>query len=522
MSVQVVLVDEHDNPVGLAEKMVAHEQGLLHRAFSVFVLRQHKNNYQVLMQQRAKEKYHCGGLWTNTCCSHPYENEKINEAAVRRLKEELGFSVPLEKIGAFTYYAQLDNGLIEHELDHVLVGFYTEETAPILCNDQEVMDYEWITLPELREKIHLTPLLYTPWLLQALSFLEEYMASLPPLTPIGSSTPLRTGSHTTQTTQAVELSEESSLRKIRVSAPGSVMLAGEHAVLRGHPALVAAINQRIFVEISSHEKKEILIDSDKFGIFIIPFPFIEQDPPFHFISNVLLPFASSFDKNDNGIKIKIISEFSPTIGLGSSAALCVALLYGLSLWFDQPLDLQSLAIEARECVRRSQNGLGSGADVLASVYGGTLYYIAEPFYFESLSALPPITLLYSGSKTPTPIVIAQVNEQEKNDPTRYNTLFSEIRECTENAKKAITDKNWKLLGFLFNQHATLQSELGVSSPLLENLLSSLRNHPTIFGAKISGSGLGDCIVGIGTLSEKVIEQIIPVEISSQGVQHETI
>lgn len=513
MSVQVVLVDEHDNPVGLAEKMLAHEQGLLHRAFSVFVLRKHQHGYEVLMQQRAEEKYHCGGLWTNTCCSHPYENEEVKEAATRRLKEELGFAVPLEKVGTFTYYAQLENGLIEHELDHVFVGFYTDETAPIHYDHQEVMNYEWITLYDLREKIHATPALFTPWLLQALSFVEKYITSFSGSLIMPCQTPSTENEHA--------LYDTAMSRKIRVSAPGSIMLAGEHAVLRGHPALVTAINQRVFVEIFPHTEKEILIDSDKFGKLTIAFPIVEQNPPFHFISNVLLHFAESFTNYDNGIKIKITSEFSATIGLGSSAALTVALLHGLSLWFDKYQCTKSLVLQARECIRRSQNGLGSGADVLASVYGGTLYYIAEPFYFESLSATPPLTLVYSGSKTATPVVIAKVNEQEKLDPIRYDFLFSEIKNCTEKARKAILEENWPLLGSLFDHHANLQHDLGVSSPLLENLLSSLRSHPTISGAKISGSGLGDCIIGIGLLSEKLMDKIIPIEASSQGVRCET-
>jgi isopentenyl-diphosphate delta-isomerase len=175
MSSSVVLVNEQDDVIGVADKLTAHQQGLLHRAFSIFVLRLHDNRYEVLLQQRAQHKYHCGGLWTNTCCSHPPENESLEIAAQRRLQEELGFTVPLQKIGVFTYRAELENGLIENEVDHVLVGFFNSEIDRINANADEVMDHQWVGVDMLRDKITASPQLFTPWILEAFGFVEKFL-----------------------------------------------------------------------------------------------------------------------------------------------------------------------------------------------------------------------------------------------------------------------------------------------------------------------------------------------------------
>ena len=118
---KVILVNEHDDMVGIMDKMEAHQQGLLHRAFSIFIF---NTKGEMLLQQRAFSKYHSGGLWTNACCSHPLPGEKTEDAAQRRLKEEIGFETSLEKIFDFVYKAAFENGLTEHEFDHVFAGEY--------------------------------------------------------------------------------------------------------------------------------------------------------------------------------------------------------------------------------------------------------------------------------------------------------------------------------------------------------------------------------------------------------------
>lgn len=154
---KVVLVDEQDIVLGTMEKMEAHEKGLLHRAFSIFIFNE---KGEMLLQQRAFSKYHSGGLWTNTCCSHPRENESYLQAAHRRLMEEMGFDCDLEEAFHFIYKKQLDKGLTEHELDYVFIGEYNDT---ITINPEEVNTYKYITKEDLLQDLQQNPYNYTEW-----------------------------------------------------------------------------------------------------------------------------------------------------------------------------------------------------------------------------------------------------------------------------------------------------------------------------------------------------------------------
>jgi isopentenyl-diphosphate delta-isomerase len=154
----VILVDVNDNELGVMEKMKAHEEGLLHRAFSVFVF---NSNGEVLLQQRNKNKYHSGGLWSNTCCSHPKPGESISDAANRRLREEMGMEADLLHAFSFVYKSDLDNELTEHELDHVFLG---ETNSLPKMNKDEVEDYRYVSIEYLKEDIKNNPDHYTEWL----------------------------------------------------------------------------------------------------------------------------------------------------------------------------------------------------------------------------------------------------------------------------------------------------------------------------------------------------------------------
>jgi isopentenyl-diphosphate Delta-isomerase len=153
----LILVDENDQEIGSMEKMEVHEKGLLHRAFSILIF---NSKNEMLLQQRALSKYHSGGLWTNTCCSHPRKNESTLHAANRRLKEEMGFSTELVEKFAFIYRAELDQNMIEHELDHVFFGTFEGEFQ---FNRDEVMDFRWISIPDLIQEIKDSPKSYTEW-----------------------------------------------------------------------------------------------------------------------------------------------------------------------------------------------------------------------------------------------------------------------------------------------------------------------------------------------------------------------
>ena len=153
----VILVNEHDKEIGLMEKQEAHIKGLLHRAFSVMVF---NGKGEMLLQQRALSKYHSGGLWTNTCCSHPRQGETTEEAAHRRLQEEMGFDCELKLHQTFIYKAPFENGLTEHELDHVFVGIYNQNPH---INLDEVNDFHWISLPDLDLQLRDEPEKFTVW-----------------------------------------------------------------------------------------------------------------------------------------------------------------------------------------------------------------------------------------------------------------------------------------------------------------------------------------------------------------------
>ena len=168
---EVILVDADDNPIGKLEKLEAHQKGLLHRAFSVFIF---NAGGEMLLQQRALNKYHSGGLWTNACCSHPLPGEVTVDAAGRRLKEELGFETAVKKIFDFVYKASFDNGLTEHEFDHVFAGQYD---GPIQFNPEEVMDYCYKDIREIRNNLNTHPGKYTAWFHLAFPKIENWWRS---------------------------------------------------------------------------------------------------------------------------------------------------------------------------------------------------------------------------------------------------------------------------------------------------------------------------------------------------------
>src|SRR5678809_524311 len=165
---KVILVNEFDDMVGIMDKMEVHKQGLLHRAFSIFIF---NRKGEMLLQQRAFSKYHSGGLWTNACCSHPMPGEKTMDAAQRRLKEELGFEIPVEKIFDFVYKAGFDNGLTEHEFDHVFAGEYE---GKINANPEEVNEVCYKEIPEIKNTMQTHPQKYTACFHLAFSKIEEW------------------------------------------------------------------------------------------------------------------------------------------------------------------------------------------------------------------------------------------------------------------------------------------------------------------------------------------------------------
>ena len=165
---KIILVDKHDDMIGIMDKMEAHKQGLLHRAFSIYIF---NSKGEMLLQQRALTKYHSAGLWTNACCSHPMPGEKTKDAAERRLMEELGFEAPIEKIFEFVYKAEFENGLTEHEFDHVFAGEYEGD---LNVDPEEVKDYSYKEVVAIKNMLQQEPEKFTAWFIIAFPKIEEW------------------------------------------------------------------------------------------------------------------------------------------------------------------------------------------------------------------------------------------------------------------------------------------------------------------------------------------------------------
>jgi isopentenyl-diphosphate delta-isomerase len=173
----VILVDEHDNQIGIEDKIIAHQKGLLHRAFSVMFYRYNNGKLEFLLQQRAEGKYHCGGLWTNTCCSHPQASDILEKSAANRLLEELEdidlTLVVLQSINNFIYKASFNNGLTEYEYDHVLIAEYNH--TPKFFNKLEVQALQWYSLKDIEQQYVKNKNNFTPWFYKVYTICKDYL-----------------------------------------------------------------------------------------------------------------------------------------------------------------------------------------------------------------------------------------------------------------------------------------------------------------------------------------------------------
>lgn len=172
---QVILVTPQDMELGKEDKLLAHKYGMLHRAFSIVLFCKVDNSYEVLIHQRHPDKYHCGGLWSNSCCSHPQPGEADTLlSAKNRLFEEMGIKTDLAPAGFFHYIARFDNGLYENEIDHVYMGFY-DKNKDIHYNTEEVAQCRWVEYQQLVNDIDVRPQVYTPWFREALKLARQHI-----------------------------------------------------------------------------------------------------------------------------------------------------------------------------------------------------------------------------------------------------------------------------------------------------------------------------------------------------------
>lgn len=290
----------------------------------------------------------------------------------------------------------------------------------------------------------------------------------------------------------------------RASAPGSLMIMGEYAVLYGHMALCASINRYLHVTISPRKDSIITIDSS-LGQLKTDIHSLNVQAPFEFV----LACLKNADLK-TGCDIHIHSEFSHRQGLGSSAAVTVATLAALGAWKNKTISNDALLKEAIHIIRLVQKK-GSGADAAASIYGGIVCYQRDTV-LEKLSSLPNVTVIFSGEKTKTAQAINRL------DPAlAHTTLFSEMGALAEKAKKAITQADWSTLGNYFIQAQEKLSALNVSTPTIDHLLTILAHEPAILGAKISGAGLGDCVIALGETQDTRLN-ILPIQLGLGGLK----
>lgn len=281
-------------------------------------------------------------------------------------------------------------------------------------------------------------------------------------------------------------------RTFTASAPGSLMLFGEHAVLHGKKALVCAVNRHIRVKLTPREDREVVIRS-ALGNAALGLDRLEPRPPFQF---AIAAIARRKDQLQQGFDLQVESDFSHEVGLGSSAAVTVAVSAAVAALLGEPVKPQRVFEDSLHVVREVQ-GLGSGADVAASTFGGVVAYRATPSEILKLDGTHPLTVIYSGSKRPTVEVVRLVDAARAAQPELFNAIFNLMGSSAEKAADAIRQKDWSTVGGLLNINQGLMEAIGVGNAALAEIVYALRSDPAILGAKISGSGLGDCVIGLG-------------------------
>lgn len=303
-------------------------------------------------------------------------------------------------------------------------------------------------------------------------------------------------------------------QKITVSAPGKLMLFGEHAVVYGYPCIVTAVDKRLYVEagLSAKEEDEIIAPQVKESRFVL---------------ESIAYFKEKFHINQS-VRITTYGDFSHTVGLGSSSAVTVATFKALSVLFNTPLTQKEI-FDLSYKVNLDIQGLGSGFDIAAATFGKTLYFVSggkviEPLQTDAL----PLIVGYSGIKADTPFYVRRLAESFKNKKDELNKLFEDITYIVNKAKDNIKEKNFKELGKLMTKNHSILQKLGVSIPKLNDMVEAALSAGS-WGAKISGAGGGDCIIALVDKNkrfqvEKAIQkvggEIISVDTNVEGVRYE--
>ncbi|MEM9342512.1 MAG: hypothetical protein AAGA87_05660 [Pseudomonadota bacterium] len=286
---------------------------------------------------------------------------------------------------------------------------------------------------------------------------------------------------------------------VTASAPGSILVTGEHAVVYGHPAIVAAIDQRVTVTVAEIEAPELRVrsgiaDPARYSMDDLP-----VDGPYRFVAAAVAAFPMT------GVEVEVVSEIDPTLGLGSSAAVTVAALGALARLSGAEADLHAVALG----IVRGIQGRGSGADLAASLHGGCLEYRVDPTVIAPLPDPPPLALRYVGYKTPTGDVLARVAEARVGREAEFDALYAEMGACAA-ATIAEARTGWNA-GRLLAEYQGMMARLGVSDDATDGIIAGAAGTDGLMACKISGSGLGDCVLAVGAKPEGFVEAPLAAE-----------
>ncbi len=305
---------------------------------------------------------------------------------------------------------------------------------------------------------------------------------------------------------------------LTVSAPGKLMLMGEHAVVYGYPCIVTAVSERLSVSIEETQDEKITIDAP-------------QVKDTRFVDQAIIEGCKAWNITHHGLRLTTHSNFSNCYGFGSSSAVTVATLYAIATLFKQSLDTKMLFDLAYQTVLAIQ-GVGSGFDIAAAIYGGTIVYTKGGKILDQLAwdLNNDVSLVvgYTGMKADTPTIVKEIAKKKEEQPERVNRIFEAIAKLVMQAKTAGDKKDWETVGKFMNFNQEYLRDLGVSTEKLEVMIHAA-NKAGAYGAKLSGAGGGDCMIAL-TLTEKkkIIEQaiisvggiVVPVSIHTEGVRIE--
>lgn len=297
------------------------------------------------------------------------------------------------------------------------------------------------------------------------------------------------------------------------SAPANLILMGEHSVVYGHTAIACALSQKLRIHWQTRQDTKIIIKSElsHFQTSLADLAHCDFPPKLNWVIRCLQSDPSNLK---TGLNIQIESDFAETLGLGSSAAVLAAMIGGLDHLSNRHRTVQQQFKAGLKIIHQIQ-GQGSGTDLAASLSGGIIHFDPNRTQIEKNETQLALSLVYSGYKTPTATVLQQVANQWADMPQQLHSLYQLMGSTTELAYQALCQQNWPGFAQQMNRYQGLMDTLGVNDATLSHLVYALRKDPNIAASKISGSGLGDCVIGLGEMAEDCLAEHQKIHIQVQ-------